>query len=72
MYKCLFFTCDKTTQKNFTLCKMKKNLTSFLTGKTASRSSRRKLFCKNGALKHFAKFTGKSLCQNIFFDKSAD
>ena len=28
--------------------------------------------CKKGALRHFAKFTGKHLCQSLFFDKVAD
>ena len=27
------------------------------------------VFCKKGALKNFAKFTGKHLCQSLFFDK---
>ena len=29
------------------------------------------VFCKKGALKNFAKFTGKHLCQSLFFDKVA-
>ena len=35
------------------------------------RSSRPELFCKKGVLKHFAKFTGKHLCQSLFFNKVA-
>ena len=27
------------------------------------------MFCKKGTLKNFAKFTGKRLCQNLFFKK---
>ena len=32
-----------------------------------SRSSRPEVFCKKGVLKNFAKFTGKHLCQSLFF-----
>ena len=35
------------------------------------RSSRPKVFCKKGVLKNFPKFTGKHLCQNLFFNKVA-
>ena len=31
------------------------------------RSSRPEVFCKKGALKNFGKFTGKHLCQSLFF-----
>ena len=27
------------------------------------------MFCKEGALRNFAKFTGKHLCQSLFFNK---
>ena len=33
------------------------------------RSSRPDVFCKKGILRNFAKFTGKHLCQNLFFIK---
>ena len=33
------------------------------------RSSRSKVFCKKGVLTNFAKFTGKHLCQSLFFNK---
>ena len=29
------------------------------------------MFCKKGALRNFAKFTGKYLCQSLVFDKVA-
>ena len=29
------------------------------------------MFCKKGALKNFTKFTGKHLCQSLFFNKVA-
>ena len=34
------------------------------------RSSRPDVFCKKDVLKNFAKFTGKHLCQSLFFNKS--
>ena len=36
-----------------------------------TRSSRPEVFCKKGAIRNFAKFTGKHLCQSFFFDKVA-
>ena len=33
------------------------------------RSSRPKVFCKNGVSRNFTKFTGKHLCQSFFFNK---
>ena len=36
-----------------------------------ARSSHRKCSVKKGFLRNFAKFTGKQLCQNLFFDKVA-
>ena len=36
-----------------------------------SRSSRSEVFCKKFVLKNFAKFTGKKLCQNLFFKNVA-
>ena len=36
-----------------------------------SRSSRQEVFFKKGILRNFAKFTGKRLCQSLFFDKVA-
>ena len=35
------------------------------------RSSRQEVFCKKGVLRNFAKFTGKHLCQSLFFNKVA-
>ena len=29
------------------------------------------MFCKKGVLRNFAKFTGKQLCQRLFFNKVA-
>ena len=33
------------------------------------RSSRPEVFCKEGVLRNLAKFTGKHLCQRLFFNK---
>ena len=35
------------------------------------RSSRPEVFCEKGALRNFTKFTGKHLCQSLFFNKAA-
>ena len=35
------------------------------------RISRPEVFCKKGVLRKIAKFTGKPLCQSLFFIKSA-
>ena len=35
------------------------------------RSSRPEVLCRKGVLRNFAKFTGKHLCQNLFFNKIA-
>ena len=34
-----------------------------------NRSSRPVVFCKKGVLRNFTKFTGKHLCQSLFFNK---
>ena len=38
---------------------------------TNVRSSRPEVFCKKGVLRNFTKFTGKHLCQSLFFNKVA-
>ena len=35
-------------------------------------SSHPEVFCKKGVLRNFTKFTGKHLCQSLFFNKVAD
>ena len=35
------------------------------------RGSRPKVFCKQGVLRNFGKFTGKNLCQCLFFNEVA-
>ena len=41
------------------------------TNRTFSRSSRLEVSCRKGVLRNFTKFTGKHLCQNLFFNKVA-
>ena len=41
------------------------------TNVTIKRSSRPDLLCKIGVLRNFAKFTGKHLCQSLYFNKVA-
>ena len=38
---------------------------------TNYRSSRPEVFCRKGLLRNFATFTGKHLCQSLFFNKVA-
>ena len=38
----------------------------------SERSSRPEVFCTKGVLKNFAKFTGKRLCQSLFFNEATD
>ena len=58
---------------NFVLLFLKKtlaittNLTNYL-----ARSSRPEVFCIKGVLRDLTKFTGKHLCQSLFFIKAAD
>ena len=40
-------------------------------GSCGNKSSRSEVFRKKGVLRHFAKLTGKHLCQNLFFNKVA-
>ena len=39
--------------------------------KWSCRSSSSEMFCRKGVLRNFAKFTGKHLCQSLFFKKVA-
>ena len=44
---------------------------SFTNTTMTYRNSRPEVLCKKGALKNFAKFTGKHLCQSLFLNKVA-
>ena len=44
----------------------------FLNLDSLMRSSRPEVFYKKGVLRNFAKYTGKQLCQSLFFNKVAD
>ena len=48
-----------------------KNLTKMLKHFVSNTSSRPEVFCKKGVLSNFTKFTGKHLCQSLFFNKVA-
>ena len=50
----------------------RKNSSTFLLFWAENRSSRPDVFCKKVILRSFAKFTGKQLCQSLFFNKVAD
>ena len=41
----------------------------FWTHHVMDRSSRPEVFCKKGILQSFAKFTGKLLCQGLFYNR---
>ena len=43
----------------------------FATGICICRSSRPEVFCVKGLLRNFTEFTGKRLCQSLFFNKVA-
>ena len=43
----------------------------FLLSQFFTRSSRPEVFCKKGVLRNFTKFTGKHLCQRLFFNNVA-
>ena len=40
--------------------------------KVKDTSSRPEVFCEDGVLENFIKFTGKHLCQSLFFNKVAN
>ena len=54
----LLLTCERKTRQ-------KKNTNEFI----YYRTNRPEVFCTNGILKNLAKFTGKRLCQSLFFNK---
>ena len=59
---------DKNTQK--LLCKSKWNEGKWVSLRLSkARSSHRRCSVRKGILKNFAKFTGKHLCQSLFFNK---
>ena len=43
-----------------------------VTCSSSFRSSRQRCFVKEGVFKNFTKFTGKHLCQSLFFDKDGE
>ena len=69
------FTCFECNPKHTSSVFMYYNVDNFLTGVTSnamtSKSSRLEVFFKKGVLRNFTKFTGKHLCQSLFFNKVA-
>ena len=47
------------------------NLSTNIVDTEMLRSSHMEVFCKKDALKSFAKFTGKHMCESLFFNKAA-
>ena len=47
------------------------NQKNLFTQTTTDRSSHRGCSVRKGALRNFAKFTGKQLCQSLFFNKES-
>ena len=56
-----FFLCHCVSPHNYGVDKVKLN--------KVYRSSRPEVFCKKVVIRNFAKFTGKHLCQGVFFNK---
>ena len=55
----------------FTLSKIRNNSKFITCAHYMCRSSCQDVFCKKSVLKNFTKFTGKHLCQSLFFNKVA-
>ena len=53
---------DKKNEKS---CRWWRNV------QTTNRSNHRRCFVRKGVLRNFAKFTGKHLCQSLFFNKAS-
>ena len=64
-------TCCSKNHKSTTDLFLTNRPLSFQKTRATGRSSRPDVFCKNGILRNFTKFTGKHLCQGLFFDKVA-
>ena len=56
---------------NFTGSYVKKERTQASVDKEILQKQPPDVFCKKGVLRNFAKFTGKHLCQSLFFNKVA-
>ena len=60
----MYFSKFKSEHENIIISKAKP--IEFIEGN--QRSSRPDVFCEKGALRNFAKFKGKYLCQRLFFN----
>ena len=70
-FKTILLTSHLThNQSDLPLILVPAGIWSYITSKS-SRSSRPEVFCKNGVLRNFAKFSGKHLYQILFFNEVA-
>ena len=67
---CCSHNANKNNISKYLLC-LSKSLDTNTLANIITRSSRTEVFCKKGVLRNFAKFTGKYLCQSLFFNKVA-
>ena len=67
---CCSHNANKNNVSKHLLC-LSKSLDTNTLANIITRSSRTEVFCKKGVLRNFAKFTGKHLCQSLFFNKVA-
>ena len=67
---CCSHNANKNNISKYLLC-LSKSLDTNTLANIITRSSRTEVFCKKGVLRNFAKFTGKHLCQSLFFNKVA-
>ena len=72
---CMYFdmrTCNHSVILAAVVCLLSKKVGSnYPLFQRYYRSSRLDVFCKKCVLRNFAKFTGKHLCQSVFFNKVA-
>ena len=66
-YELSIFEIGYVWKKRYVLCTKCSTMCSD-SGIVKSGSSRPEVFCKEGVLINFSKFTGKHLCQSLFFN----
>ena len=62
---------SKLVNRKVIIAFLKMVLNGTFISRVKCRSSRPEVFCKKGVLRNFLKFTGKHLCQSLFFNKVA-
>ena len=60
---------SREVSENDLVCKYKNKFLSVNHSKSKYRSSSPEVFCKKGVIRNFPKFTGKNLCQSLFFNR---